>query len=190
MLFIYFITTSKIKHMKSFPTKYEHSLTVENSWNEILVNVFEDEIIETKIETVSTETLLVEKKISELDITWLKKRDQYRLTDGLGNTFLPDDNFSYRMIIGVLQNIVGLLIFCTVMKDLYPIELLINEDFLSLEPRLRSAIISTILTLLTIIASFIYSVIVMLKGKKRFSEAKEKYKTQRQILLNQINQKQ
>lgn len=169
--------------MEIFPLKYDNALTVENSWNDILVDVFKENNNETEIENISTKTLLAQKEINELEISWLKEKDQYKLTDGLGNTFFPDDDFSYRMTICILQNIVGLLIFCTVMKDLYPIELWIVDDFWSIEPRLRSAIISSIATFLLIIVSFMYSVRMMLKGKIKFDKANEKYMKQREELL-------
>jgi len=167
--------------MKTFPSN--------NSWNDIIVEVFEDNHIEVEIENNNTDlnVLLVEKELNQLEIAWLKERDQYKLTDGLGNTFYPDKDFSYRMIICILQNLVGLLLFLTVIKDVYLFRFWTIDEILIMHPELRSAIVCTIITFITILVSFVYSIRMMLKGKKRYDQAKDKYLNQRQDLSNLLD---
>lgn len=159
-----------------------------NSWKDILIEVFEYNHEEVAFENnntnVNVNVLLVEKEMDQLEIKWLKEREQYKLTDGLGNTFFPDNDFTYRMIVCVLQNLIGLLLFCTFMKSFFLIEILNMDDFSSLNPEVRSYLISTIVTFIAILISFILSVRMMIKGKRKFDQAKEKYLKQREELLS------
>jgi len=146
----------------------------------------EESEIEIVVENNPTRILLVEKEIYQIENEWLKEREQYKLTDGLGNTFLPDNDFSYRMTICVLQNLIGLLLYCTFMKGFFLNEILNIDDFSSLNPELRSYLLSTIITFIAIIFSVIFSVRKMLKGKKRFDKAKGKHLNQKYILQQQL----
>jgi len=162
------------------------TLPFENAWENVLVEVLDNQDHSIEPEINNTPTWLVEREINHLEIAWLKERDQYKLADGLGNIYFPDKDFSYRLTMSVLQNVIGILLFCSFMK--YHFIIFLNFDkFLLEDPEFQSTIISAIIAFVVILISLIISIVKMLKKKKRFGKAKMAYLNKKNNLLIELD---
>ena len=158
-----------------------------SNWNDLLVEVFEKKDIAPVLENDPIKILLAEKEIDQLEIKWLKEKEQYKIADGHGKTFFPDEDFSYHITLFILGNIVGFLLFCTVTVYSFPYIDFTIDGILSAKPELRNILVSILFPFLLIIASFIFTFSKMIIAKGKFEKAKKKYLNQRKELLDQLN---